>query len=129
MTTSPPVLRTHREVGEVWLVDGEHQCERLHTVEPHEAGRGAGVRLALGRGRVVTWRESGGVFVWEGREWVSPRGRGVLACSTGDGVLGLVAAVGVGLPSLKDGCGDNLRTSGCQHLQARTVLNKNEMLR
>lgn len=111
------------------LVDGEHQCERLHTVEPHEAGRGAGVRLALGRGRVGTWRESGEVFLREGREGVSSRGRGVLAGSTGDSVLGLVAAVGVGLPSLKDGCGDHLRTPGCQHLQARTVFNKNEMIR
>lgn len=76
----------------------------------------------------MTWRESGGVLVREGREGVSPRGRGVLAGGAGDSVLGLVAAVGVGLPSLKDGSGDHLRASGCQHLQAGTVLNKHGML-
>lgn len=77
----------------------------------------------------MTWRESGGVLVREGREGVSPRSRGVLAGGAGDSVLGLVAAVGVGLSSLKDGSGDDLRASGCQHLQAGTVLNKDGMLR
>lgn len=77
----------------------------------------------------MTWRESGGVLVREGREGVRPRGRGVLAGGAGDSVLGLVAAVRVGLSSLKDGSGDHLRASGCQHLQAGTILNKDGMLR
>lgn len=76
----------------------------------------------------MTWRESGGVLVREGREGVSPRGRGVLAGGAGDSVLGLVAAVRVGLSSLKDGSGDHLRASGCQHLQVGTVLNTHWML-